>query len=93
MRTPEYDKTLCFKKVATSNENFSPSAREAAASSQLFEKFAIVWRCVKRSLRTAHYAKISPQGDFSNCQFRSTVSNFTRTSDLRMVNVEGIILD
>ena len=93
MRTPEYDKTLCFKKVATSNENFSPSAREAAASSQLFEKFAIVWGCVKRSLRTAHYAKISPQGDFSNCQFRSTVSNFTRTSDLRMVNVEGIILD
>ena len=93
MRTPEYDKTLCFKKVATSNENFSASAREAAASSQLFEKFAIVWGCVKRSLRTAHYAKISPQGDFSNCQFRSTVSNFTRTSDLRMVNVEGIILD
>ena len=93
MRTPEYDKTLCFKKVAKSNENFSPSAREAAASSQLFEKFAIVWGCVKRSLRTAHYAKISPQGDFSNCQFRSTVSNFTRTSDLRMVNVEGIILD
>lgn len=93
MRTPEYDKTLCFKKVATSNENFSPSTREAATSSQLFEKFAIVWGCVKRSLRTAHYAKISPQGDFSNCQFRSTVSNFTRTSDLRMVNVEGIILD
>lgn len=93
MRTPEYDKTLCFKKVATSNENFSASAREAAASSQLFEKFAIVWGCVKRSLRTAHYAKISPQGDFSNCQFRSTVSNFSRTSDLRMVNVEGIILD
>ena len=93
MRTPEYDKTLYFKKVATSNENFSASAREAAASSQLFEKFAIVWGCVKRSLRTAHYAKISPQGDFSNCQFRSTVSNFTRTSDLRMVNVEGIILD
>lgn len=93
MRTPEYDKILCFKKVATSNENFSASAREAAASSQLFEKFAIVWGCVKRSLRTAHYAKISPQGDFSNCQFRSTVSNFTRTSDLRMVNVEGIILD
>ena len=93
MRTPEYDKILCFKKVVTSNENFSASAREAAASSQLFEKFAIVWGCVKRSLRTAHYAKISPQGDFSNCQFRSTVSNFTRTSDLRMVNVEGIILD
>ena len=35
---------------------------------------------------------ISPQGDFYNCQFRSTISNFTRTSDLRMVNVEGIIL-
>lgn len=79
--------------MATSNENFTASAREAAASSQLFEKFAFVWECVKRSLRTAHYAKISPPGDFSNCQFRSTVSNFTRTSDLRMVNVEGIILD
>lgn len=65
----------------------------AAASSQLFEKFIFVWECAKRSLCTAHYAKMSPQGDFSTCQFRSTVSNFTRTSDLRMVNVEGIILD
>lgn len=79
--------------MATSNENFTSSAQEAAASSQLFEQFAFVWGCSKRSLRTAHYANISPQGDFYNCQFRSTVSNFTRTSDLRMVNVEGIILD
>ena len=79
--------------MATSNENLTASAREAAESSQLFKKFAFVWECVKRSLRTAHYAKISPQGDFSNCLFRSTVSNFIRTSDLRMVNVEGIILD
>ena len=79
--------------MATSNENLTASAREAAESSQLFKKFAFVWECVKRSLRTAHYAKISPQGDFSNCVFRSTVSNFIRTSDLRMVNVEGIILD
>ena len=78
--------------MATSNENFTAFAREAAASSQLFEEFAFVWECAKRPLRTAHYAKFSPQGDFSNCQFRSTDSNFTRTSDLRMVNVEGIKL-
>lgn len=55
--------------------------------------FLLGWQLQAQTISSpCTLCKISPQGDFYNCQFRSTISNFTRTSDLRMVNVEGIIL-
>ena len=55
--------------------------------------FLLGWQLQAQTISSpCTLCKSSPQGDFYNCQFRSTISNFTRTSDLRMVNVEGIIL-